>query len=239
MTTPSLSLSITLLFAVAVHAAAAQSEVQSPAYTIVEKKDLSLGAVHRFNVRVRLAQHYSRAEVERIAHAIVADLTKTERINALSMMFYSPGGTVTSAWDVAVIDWAPQGRWEDAATVRSGDYSSFGYTVTYRPPPARADTGSTLKVSRAKGLHGTPLPLGARLVASGSDDPRSGRSRWEQYSISASAKDISAYFSREMAKAGWLRDNLSSANELFLNRGSAQLDILINAKGGTFLLSGS
>ena len=219
--------------------APSRGDAQVPDYEIVSRQDLSFGVVRRFNLRVRVPRHYQREQIERIANAIVSDLSRTERLNAVSIMFYGPGDTVTGAWDVALVEWAPNGRWSDASTVRAGDYSSFRYSVTYRPPPAPTDTTSNLRSSRTRGLHGVPLPAGATLEKRGTSAPGSGRSRWEQYRVAASANEVSAYFNREMPKAGWQKDGLSSAYEIFFNKGNAQVDILINVKGGTFTLSGS
>ena len=105
-----------------------------PPHEIVTTQDVSFGAVRRYNFRVVLPQHYSQEEIERIARAVVATITDREQINALSIMLYAPGTDPTGAWDVGMIEWAPNGRWADAGSVDTGDYRSFRYNVTYYPP---------------------------------------------------------------------------------------------------------
>jgi hypothetical protein len=112
-------------------------DLQVPQHRVVETKDVSFGVVRRFSVRVSLPQHYERSQIEQVAKAVVADLTAKQRVNAIMIFFYGPNADVTGVFDVARVEWAPNGRWEDAATVRAGDYSSFRYTVTYNPLPVR------------------------------------------------------------------------------------------------------
>ena len=104
-----------------------------PPHEIVTTQDLSYSTARRYNLRVALPEYYSREEIERIARAVVATITDRERVNALSIMFYAPGTETTGAWDVGMIEWAPNGRWGDALSVDAGDYRSFRYNVTYRP----------------------------------------------------------------------------------------------------------
>ena len=104
-----------------------------PAHVVVSTQDLSYIAARRYNLRVALPAYYSQEEIEQIARVVVARITASEPVNALSIMFYAPGTETTGAWDVGVIDWAPNGRWADASSVNAGDYRSFRYNVTYRP----------------------------------------------------------------------------------------------------------
>ncbi len=105
-----------------------------PPHEIVATQDLSYSAARRYNLRVTLPDYYSQEEIERIAETIVADITDRERVNALSIMFYAPGTDTGGAWDVGMIEWAPNGQWADALSVDAGDYRSFRYNVTYRAP---------------------------------------------------------------------------------------------------------
>jgi hypothetical protein len=101
---------------------------------------------------VSLPEHYARDLVEQVAKAIVADLIRQQPVNAIGILFYGPNTSTESVYDVALVDWAPNGRWEEAPSVRAGDYSSFRYSVSYnasteptspartRTPPARQST---------------------------------------------------------------------------------------------------
>ena len=136
-----------------------------------------------------------------------------------------------------MIDWAPHGRWADAASVRSGDYSSFRYSVSYKPPTRASTTG--LRKSPQVGLMGVPLPEGAKLIDRKNADPKSGRDPSERYSISSSAEDVRGFFLREIPLAGWKKDGSSQDFALFFQKGKLLIGVLISRDGKTFTLMGS
>ncbi len=129
-----------------------------PAHEIVATEDVSYSTVRRYNLRVALPEYYSQEEIERIVQATVADITNRERINAVSIMFYSPGTETSGAWNVAMVEWAPNGQWGDAGSVDAGDYGSFRYDVSYRPPvstesaPIEATDGAKSAIFSAEGF---------------------------------------------------------------------------------------
>ena len=138
---------------------------------------------------------------------------------------------------MAMVEWAPNGRWGDSVSVRAGDYSSFRYSVSYNAPvPARA-TGLTR--SKRAGLLGAPLPDGATLLKRRAGDPTAGRDPSERYGIASSATDIAGFFNREMPVAGWSRDGSSTQSALFFRKGKLMIGVLINSNGQTFTLMGS
>lgn len=206
-------------------------------YRIVEKKEISFGRVRRWNVRVSLAEHYPRQRIEEIAKVIVGDITNQGPVNAISVMFFGPGTSPNGGWDVASVDWAPNGKWGDSDKVSSGDYASFRYSVTYKPPPTQS--ANVLKPSGRTGLLGAPLPEGANLIRSTPGDATSGRDPRERYEIQASADAIVAFFYDQMRKAGWLKDGLSESYMLLFRKGEAGIAVLVDRDGGTFTLMGS
>jgi hypothetical protein len=210
---------------------------QVPLHRVAGIEDVSYGSVRRYNVRVSLPSHYSRVQVRDIAGAIVADLRSRESLNAVSMMFYGPGTGASGVWDVALVEWAPNARWEDAGTVTAGDYASFRYRTEYKPPEPPVASG--LQPSGRTGLLGAPLPQGATLTERAAGDPAAGVDPRERYQISASAAEIAGFFRREMPRAGWQRDGASTATALFFSKGRLMIGVLINSRGGTFTLMGS
>lgn len=159
--------------------------LQAPSYQVAATKDISIGAVRRFQVKVAIPEHYPRATIEQVAKMIVADLTRSKAVNGISILFYGPGTSTAGVYDVAMVEWAPNGRWADSVSVRAGDYSSFRYSVSYNAPiPARA-TGLTR--SKRTGLMGAPLPDGATLLERRAGDPTAGRDPSERYRIASSA----------------------------------------------------
>lgn len=212
------------------------SETSSSGFRIVRTEDISYGSVVRLNVRVSLGEHYSQAIVEQFAKTIVRDITDTRDVNAISMLFYGPGASTASAYDVASVDWAPQGDWGKAHSVRTGDYTSFRYRVSYnsaRPKP----TTRGLTRSNSIGLLGVPLPSGARLIEktpeTANADPK------EQYEIDAGSDLIIDFFLREMLRSGWKRTGPQVEHGAFFVKGKLMIGVLTKKGGRTFSLMGS
>jgi len=238
MTMPLLSVSLLLTLATGFSTiSSAALRAQVPGHRVVSTKDVSYGTVRRFQIRASLPEHYGRDKVEQVAKAIVTDLTRQQPVNAVSILFYGPNTSTSGVYDVALVEWAPNGRWEDAASVRAGDYASFRYDVTYNAPaPART---TRLRPSGRTGLLGTPLPEGATLLQRKPGNPAAGRDPTERYAISASAEDIAGFFSREMSAAGWAKDGSSTRYILAFRKGKLMIGVLINREGKTFMLMGS
>lgn len=204
-------------------------------YQIAHREDISFGPVRRLQFRVAVPKHYVRDEIQQIAAAIVAETTRSQPVNAISIFFYGPGTSTTSRYDVASVEWVPNGRWADASLVRTGDYSSFAYSVSYKSP--LRVVANKLATAGSTGLLGAALPQGATLVerraAEASADP------FERYTIVASASEIAAFFNETMLTAGWKRGGDSTETMLFFERGTSVLGVFINRAGGSFKLMGS
>ena len=211
----------------------------SPDYKVVATQDLSMRGVRRLQVRVSLPKHYSREAVERVAEAVVADITRSQRVNAISILFYGPGTSTAGVYDVAMVEWAPNGEWPDAGSVQAGNYATFRYSVSYKPPAPTSTGSSTLKASTQTGLLGVPLPEGAKLTHRTPGDPASGRDPSERYTVSASAAEIAAFFNQAMPRAGWAKEGASTKTARIFRKGNLMIGVLINSRGGTFTLMGS
>jgi len=210
------------------------------AYQTVATRDLSMGAIRRLEARVSLPRHYTRDEVERVAHAVVAEMTSSQQVNAISILFYGPQTSTSGAYDVAMVEWAPHGRWADAGSGRAGDYSAFRYSVSYNAPaPAPPSGAARLGTSDRTGLLGVPLPRGARLIEQSAGDRAAGRDPRQRYAVSASAEEIIAFFNDVMPAAGWAKDGPSRPTSVFFRKGNLMIGVLTNTDGGTFTLMGS
>lgn len=127
-----------------------------------------------------------------------------------------------------------------ARNVCAGNQARLGSTPICKavnaPPPA---TASSLKASSAKGLMGVHLPVGARLTERTAGDASAGRDPSERYVLTATADQIADSYDRLMPGAGWAKDGTSMKYGLFFQKGKQMIGVLINGKGGTFVLMGS
>jgi hypothetical protein len=217
---------------------AAQASSQMSKYRTVRAQDMSYASVIRINIRVSVPAHYTKNEVERIAKHLADSVSRQRNVNAVSVMFFGPATATDGPWDVAVVDWAPNGDWTQADAARAGDYKSFRYSVSHRPARSARSPGS-LVLSDRRGLLGVPLPRGASLIARREGKPEAGHDPSERYQVKASADAIAEFYLREMPKLGWWKDGTPTQGALFFKKGRQILGVLINQSGGTFTLMGS
>jgi hypothetical protein len=214
----------------------------APTYKIVKVRDLPFmwqsRIIHRLDVRVVVSRHYQQGQVMSIAKAVVAKETQRHPVNAISILFYGPDSDSNGIYDVASVDWAPNGKWGDASSVESGDYRTFQYTMTYLSPSPPTPP-SSLVLSSKKGLLRTPLPRGAVLVKKFRGDASAGRDPYEKYRINASATEIRGFYENEMAPEGWKKSGSSTNYSLIYRKQELMIGVLIDKKGGTFILMGS
>lgn len=110
---------------------------QIPTYKIVSAQDVSFYKTKRIAIKAVLPEHYSEEAVNAAARVIVNNVIKKQSVNAISVLFYGPNSDTRGIYDVASVDWAPHGQWGDASMVRTGDYRTFRYKISYIPPTQR------------------------------------------------------------------------------------------------------
>ena len=124
---------------------------------------------------------------------------------------------------------------EYAMRVCAGNQEALGDTPICQAINAPPEEVVVLQVSGRTGLLGVPLPEGARLTESTSGNLAEYVDPTETYAISASASEITAFFNREMVRAGWFK----SATGMFIQfeKGSRVLGIYVS--DSKFTLMGS
>ena len=81
-------------------------------YNIVKAEDLSYGKIKRLQYRVKLKENYSQNDLENISKEIISN---APNVNAISIGFYSNDSEVGGAYTVGQANYAPNGKWSDAA----------------------------------------------------------------------------------------------------------------------------
>ncbi len=119
---------------------------------------------------------------------------------------------------------------------RRGTIGQTPICKAVNPETARSEVAArALETSGRTGLLGVPLPSGARLTERIPGNPFEYTDPSETYAISADAGDITAFFNREMPKAGWRK----SASGMFIEfrKGNRVLGVYIS--NNKFTLMGS
>ena len=101
------------------------------AHSVLNAEDASLGTTRRIIYRVGVEPGYTQAQLSQIARAIVdANHREGDLVNAVGFFFYLPDSNIAGRAD-ASIDWAPNGNWDQADTVDTGDYSKHRFEVQF------------------------------------------------------------------------------------------------------------
>ena len=204
---------------------AKQELVALPGYSIASVEDISFASTIRLRVRVQLDAHAPREVVLAVAQAIADDLGRRQNAKAVAFFFSGPNASAEDGYDVARVQWAPNGVWGDAANAKDGDYSSHRLTMEDYIEPVSNETG--LVAAENGAMFDIPLPEGAELASSTPSGPDKDAS--EEYEVSASKPDLIGFYQLNMPKAGWqITSTFSEGTMVFWKKGSFEVAITVN-----------
>ncbi len=137
-------------------------------------------------LRVILSGDLTEPEIRRICNEIIAEQVKFQPYNAISLSFYLPGTSTSGPPTGGAAIWAPDGTWQNAGSVRAGDYSRhrlliqpaagaaavspFG-TAAGKPGGSPAGMFSRLTGAQAAGSRGTRIPTKSVVTLFRRSDP--------------------------------------------------------------------
>ena len=102
-----------------------------PEYKIHRVKEANFGRAKRLVYRIEVPDVYSESQGRIIAkHIVESKHMKNDPVNAVGFLFYFPVADPNGRADGS-IDWAPNGKWADAMTVQTGEYSNFQFETQF------------------------------------------------------------------------------------------------------------
>lgn len=116
---------ITILLVISLSGIVFSAEL--PEYSIANIEDLSYSAATRFEYTVVVSGEPTMQKVKDIAENVVERAKSNKNFNALIVGFYDYEEYIESAYTLGKVTFAPQGKWDKANTVSSGDYSEMSY----------------------------------------------------------------------------------------------------------------
>ncbi|MGJ0848189.1 hypothetical protein ACR77J_15975 [Tissierella praeacuta] len=126
---------IVIILACAIMAACESEEaakIRDISYRIVEKNDISFGGTYRFSLDVVIDDKVSLADMETLSKEIIKNAKKEDNFNAISINFYDYEEYVGKGYTLGKVEYAPEGEWSKANTVRAGDYKNMDYSFDLR-----------------------------------------------------------------------------------------------------------
>lgn len=104
--------------------------IQLPEYQIIEVGDVSFGNIKRYSLSV-ITEPADKQTIKRIAATIIEDLKIQKPFNSIYIYFNDQIEYIGQGYSLARVLYAPDGEWEKAMNVRTGDYSTmkFAYDI--------------------------------------------------------------------------------------------------------------
>ncbi|MCL2293430.1 MAG: hypothetical protein FWC36_00970 [Spirochaetes bacterium] len=103
-------------------------------YNIIRIENSPQGRARRFTYHVVVPPGTTKSDMEQIALRVLERAKRENPFNALAVGFYDHARLVGHGFRFGRVEFAPNGRWADAATVRTGDYSLLRMVSHLREP---------------------------------------------------------------------------------------------------------
>ena len=121
-------------------------------YRIVKQEDMSLSGVKRIQYRIVVDKPPNEVQLRQICEEIIETAKTQTPHNAISFLFYQNGTDTRGTYTAGKATWAPNGKWEDAGQVTTGDYSRHKLVIVsgsaVSSTPKSSDAGLSEKTRR-------------------------------------------------------------------------------------------
>ncbi len=98
-------------------------------YKVIERKFFNVAAAKRLLYRLEVPEPVTEAKLRSVCNTLIDREKAQQPLNAILFAFFLPGTDTQGHYTAGKADWAPNGKWERADSVRSGDYSRHKLVV--------------------------------------------------------------------------------------------------------------
>jgi hypothetical protein len=109
-------------------------DTSKPYADVVSIDEAHLGNTKRYTYNVVIYQRLNRETLEIIAQNVYEQAKTKTPFNALAVGFYDYQQFIGSGYRFGYVEFVPNGKWEDAATIKTGDYSKISMNNHLREP---------------------------------------------------------------------------------------------------------
>lgn len=96
-------------------------------YEVVEKGDISFGNTVRPEWSVVVGSKVSAEELKELSKEVIEIAKKEAKFNAIVVWFYDYEEYIGHGYTLGKVEYAPDGDWSKADTVKTGDYKKMDY----------------------------------------------------------------------------------------------------------------
>lgn len=101
-------------------------------YSVIQKEDISTGAAKRFSWDVVIKEKSNKKELKALSEQIIEEAKEEKAFNAIVVGFYDYEEYIGKGHTLGKVEYAPDGDWGKADTVKAGDYDEMDYNYELR-----------------------------------------------------------------------------------------------------------
>lgn len=101
-------------------------------YEVVKKDDISFGNTKRYGWEVVVKEPATVEQLKEVAKKVVEEAKNDKKFNALAIGFYDYAEFIGYGYVLGKVEYAPDGDWAKADTVRAGQYDKMDYKYDLR-----------------------------------------------------------------------------------------------------------
>ena len=119
-----------------------------PNYKVVSVDDTSIPTATRKTLNIVVTGKYTLDELYKIAEKEIYSYTSNNKVNALTVGFFTDKKHIGKGYDMGRVEYVPNGNFSDAVNVEAGDYSKFEI-VKYLEEPIQFEKGESIKEGKS------------------------------------------------------------------------------------------
>lgn len=119
-----------------------------PDYEVVSVDDTSIPTATRKTLNIVVTGKYTLDELYKIAEKEIYSYTSNNKVNALTVGFFTDKKHIGKGYDMGRVEYVPNGNFSDAVNVKAGDYSKFEI-VKYLEEPIQFEKGESIKEGKS------------------------------------------------------------------------------------------
>lgn len=101
-------------------------------YKVISKEDLTFGGTIRYGYHVVVEGKPDIKDLEKISKEIIKEEKKNNKFNAISIQLYDYEEYIGNGYTLGKTTYAPDGKWEEANTIKTGEYKTMDYKFELR-----------------------------------------------------------------------------------------------------------
>jgi|GEM_PF-4829658 len=98
-------------------------------YKVLKSEDLSYNSINRLRMKIQVDKILTENEMKLIGGQLIQQFKK-DKYNAAVVFFYQTGTDINGEYNAGMIEWGPDGSWENAGRLKYNNYSKHDMKIS-------------------------------------------------------------------------------------------------------------